>query len=158
LVLIAAACAGSAPDGSSEPAEPPPCRPGQAAPVSERAFKKALAAEGIRLRRDAQCLGRELVLLSNITDAISSDQEDSIMASQGHIICELYEEKVTSARIERYVWRNDPDPTYLAVLNIHCAVFPETRTQTDAVERALRSFPGVSPLPRTVPSADAVPD
>jgi hypothetical protein len=102
-------------------------------------------------------MGDELVLLSNITDAVPYEQKDVIMASEGHIFCELYPEG-SSRRVERFVWRNDPDPTYLDVLNVACSIYPESHGQTDALERAIRRLPGVSDLPSTVPSEDAVRD
>jgi hypothetical protein len=49
-------------------------------------------------------------------------------------------------------------PTYLDVLNVGCAIYPQTRDHTDTLEDALRRLPGVSDLPSTVPSEDAVPD
>jgi hypothetical protein len=119
-------------------------------------LKVALDAEGIRLLRDSDCSGDELEL-SNLTDAVPYKQEDVIRASEGHIFCDLYPEG-SSPRIERFVWRNDPDPTYLDVLNVSCAIYPETREQTDALEQALRRLPGVSDQPSTVPSEDAVRD
>lgn len=109
--------------------------------------------------RDEECFaGDALVLLSNITDAVPLEREEEIMASQGHIWCQIYETGVSSARLQRFVWRNDPDPTMLRVLNVTCDIFPETIRQTDAAERALRRLPGVSRLPSTVPSEDAVRD
>lgn len=157
LVLLACGCAGGAsPDGGTTVVEPPPCRPDRGAPITEPELKAALDAEGIRLLRDSDCSGDELEL-SNITDAVPYEQEDAIMASEGRIFCELYPEG-SSPRIERFVWRNDPDPTYLDVLNVSCAIYPETREQTDALEQALRRLPGVSDLPSTVPSEDAVRD
>jgi hypothetical protein len=155
LVLIAAACART--DSEAENAEPAQCSPGVPTPISERAAKEAFVAEGIELRR-AECIGDELMLLSNISDAVPYEREGSIMASQGHILCSLYDVDETRGRIRRYVWRNDPDPTYVEVLNVSCAVFPERRAHTDAVERALRHLPGVSSLPSVVPSEDAIRD
>src|SRR5687768_5589578 len=122
--------------------EPPPCRPGRGAPVTERALKEALAAEGIRLYRDDECFETVLAVLSNITEAVPGEREDAIVSSQGHIFCEVYDSG-GSPRIERFVWRNDPDPTYVRVHNVSCGIYPETTRQTDALERALRTLPGV---------------
>lgn len=119
-------------------------------------MKAALDAEGIRLLRGSDCSGDELEL-SNITDAVPYEQEDVIMASEGHIFCQLFTEG-SSPRIERFVWRNDPHPTYLRVFNVACDIYPETREQTDTLEEALRRLPGVSELPSRVPSEDAVRD
>jgi hypothetical protein len=158
LLLLVCGCASAAsPDPGTTGAEPPPCRPEAGAPITERELKAALDAEGIRLLRERDCLGDELVRLSNLTEAVPYEQEDVIMASEGHIFCELYSEG-SSRRIERFVWRNDPDPTYLDVLNVACAIYPEIDRQTDVLERALRRLPGVSDLPSTVPSEDAVRD
>jgi hypothetical protein len=77
-----------------------------------------------------------------------------IRASEGHIFCGVYPEG-SYARIQRFVWRNDPDPTYLRVLNVTCDIFPESREQTDVLEQALRRLPGVSGLPSTVPNETA---
>ena len=157
LAVTAAACAGTDADPGVQPAEPPPCRPGRGAPVTERALKEAFAAEGIRLYRDDDCFDSVLAVLSNITDAVPGEREEAILSSQGHIFCEVYDSGA-STRIERFVWRYDPHPTYVRVLNVDCGIYPETIRQTDAVERALRRLPGVSRLPSTVPSADAVRD
>jgi hypothetical protein len=156
LALLACGCAGASSDGGTEAVEPP-CRPDHRAPITERELKAALDAEGIRLLRDSDCSGEELGL-SNITDAVSSEQVDVILASEGHVFCDLYTKDTFSPRIERFVWRNDPDPTYLDVLNVSCAIYPETREQTDVLEHALRRLPGVSELPSTLPSDDAVRD
>ena len=156
-MLFASGCAGGAsPDAGTRVAEPPPCRPDQGAPVTERASKAAFDAEGIRLLRDSDCSGDELEL-SNITDAVPQDHEDVIMASEGHIFCEVYPDGA-SPHIDRFVWRNDRHPTYLRVLNVSCAIYPDTREQTDSLEQALRRLPGVSDLPSRVPSGDAVRD
>lgn len=45
---------------------------------------------------------------------------------------------------------------YLDVLNVGCAIYPETRDHTDTLEAALRRLPALSDLPSTVPSEDAV--
>jgi hypothetical protein len=156
LVVFASGCAGGAsPDAGTTVVEPPPCRPDRGAPITERGLKAALDAEGIRLLRDSDC--SDELELSNITDAVPYEKEDTIRASEGHIFCELYPDG-SSPRIERFVWRNDPHPTYLRVLNVSCAIYPESREQTDTLEEALRSLPGVSDLPSTVPSEDAVRD
>jgi hypothetical protein len=160
LAVLASACAGTGSgEGSRTGAEPPVCRPGRGDPITEQALKQAFAREGIRLHRDGDCFVEgALVLLSNLTEAVPSEAEDGILASQGHIWCAVWETGGSSARLERFVWRNDPDPTMLRVLNVTCDIFPATTGQTDAVEQALRRLPGVSPLPSTVPSPDAVHD
>jgi hypothetical protein len=121
-----------------------------------RELKAALDAEGIRLLRDSDCSGDQLEF-SNLTDAIPYEQKGVIRASESHISCDLYPEG-SSRRVHRFGWRNDPYPTYLDVLNVGCAIYPETRDHTDTLEDALRRLPGVSDLPSTVPSEDAVPD
>jgi hypothetical protein len=159
LAPLACGCAGGASPGAGETsAEPPPCRQGVGTPITERALKAALAAEGIRLYRERDCFADELVLLSNLTDAVPDEQEDEIMASQGHILCGLHSAGASSRRVERFVWRNDPDPTYVRVLNVSCAIYPENHRQTDTLERAIRRLPGVSRLPSALPSEDAVRD
>jgi hypothetical protein len=157
LLLLVCGCVGGT-DPQATGVEPPPCRPGDGAPITEKSLKAALAAEGIRLLRRSDCLGDELVLLSNLTDAVPYQQEDAIMASEGHVFCELYPTAVASRRIERFVWRNDSDPTHLYVLNVACSIYPEDQRQTDALEGALRRLPGVSNRPTTVPSSDAIRD
>ena len=132
------------------------CRPDVGSPITERELKAALAAEGIRLLRDSDCSGYE-VELSNITDAVPYEEEGAIRASEGRIFCGVSPEG-SSARIERFVWRNDPDPTNLRVLNITCDIYPQSREQTDVLEKALRRLPGVNDLPSTVPNEDAVRD
>jgi len=80
-----------------------------------------------------------------------------IRASDSHIFCALYSEG-SSPRIERFVWSNDPHPTHLRVLKVTCDIYPETRDHTDTLEDALRRLPGVSDLPSTLPSEDAIRD
>ena len=137
-------------------AEPELCRPEAGAPITERELKAAMDAEGIRLLRESDCSGDELAL-SNLTAAVPYEEEGVIRASEGHILCDLYPEG-SDRRIYRYVWRNDPDPTSLDVLNVGCSIFPENRGQTDTLEQALRRLPGVSDLPSKLPSEDAVRD
>ncbi len=60
--------------------------------------------------------------------------------------------------MERFVWRNDTNPTYPRVLNVDCAISPSKRADTAALERALRGLPVVSAQPTTVPSSDAIHD
>ena len=108
-------------------------------------MKSAFAAEGIQLYRDPDCFTDELVLLSNSRDAGPPPEE-------GDIFCSLHESGRESARIHRYVWRNDPDPTHIEVSNVNCAVYPEREGLADRVERAIRRLPSVSPLPTTVPA------
>ena len=154
-VLLAPGCA---PEASAPPSpEPPPCARGGGKPITERMLKDALAAEGIRVYRESDCFTDELVLLSNLTDAVRYEQEDEIRESEGHIFCSLYATGRPS-RIRRYVWRNDPEPTNVEVLNVVCSIYPEAKSQTDTLEHALRRLPGVSELPSTVPSDDAVHD
>lgn len=157
LALLASGCAGASPDEGSTLAEPPPCRSDYGAPITERELRAALAAEGVRLLRDSGCSGAELEL-SNLTEAVPIEQEDVIRASEGHIFCSVYAEGSFPGRLERFVWRNDPDATHLRVFNVDCDIYPETRDQTDTLEQALRRLPGVSDLPSTVPSDDAVRD
>jgi hypothetical protein len=154
--LFASGCAGSSSPAETV-AEPPVCRSGAGAPITEGALKDALATEGIRMYRDDACFANVLVALTNIPDAVSSEREDELLESQGHISCEIHA-RSAFARIHRYVWRNDRDPTYVEVLNVDCAIYPETKRQTDRLERALRRLAGVSNLPSTVPSADAMHD
>jgi hypothetical protein len=97
------------------------------------------------------------VLLSNLAD-VPSERTDEIVASQGHIICGLYAGGSSSHRVERFVWRNDHDPTYVRVLNVNCSIYPKNHRQTDTLERAIRRLPGVSDLPSALPSKDAVSD
>jgi hypothetical protein len=154
LVLLTCGCAvGGSSDSETEPSL---CRPDHGAPITERELKAALDAEGIRLLRESDCSGDELEL-SNITDAVPYEQKDVIRASEGHIFCHLYSEG-SSRRVHRFVWRNDPHPTYVDVLNVGCAIYPEMREHTDMLEAALRRLPGVSDLPSTVPSEDAIRD
>ena len=166
--LIAAGCGGAEvvpPETTTEeltPAETAApdlgaCRPGTPAPVTERALTDAFAAEGIVLHRDDDCAAEELMTLVNITIPMPSERRDALRASQGSIFCDLLARQLGS-RIERFVWRNDPDPTSIRVLNVACSVYPERRAHSDAVERALRRLPGVSDEPALVPSPDARPD
>ena len=157
FAVVASACGSESVVRTRTVAEPPPCRPGRGAPITERALKIAFAAEGIRMYRDKDCFDSELVLLSNITDAVPREREDATVTSEGHIWCQVYAGG-TSARIFRYVWRNDPRPTFVEALNVSCSIYPETIRQTDTVERILRRLPGVHRLPSAVPSPDAVHD
>ncbi len=150
FVAFAAGCAGS----DEEKPAPPPCPPKLASPVSERAFKRALSDHGIRVFRDGPC-DREGTSFSNTAGAASYDDVATV---QGDISCDLHVANVFGARLERFVWRNDREPTYLRVLNVDCSIYAVERAQTDGLERALRSLRGVSAAPSTVPSRDAVHD
>ena len=86
-------------------------------------LEEAFAAEGIQLYRDDECFETVLAVLSNITEAFPGEREHAIMSSQVDIFCEVYESGA-SARIERFVWRNDPQPTYVSVLNVSCGIYP----------------------------------
>lgn len=82
----------------------------------------------------------------------------TLQDSSGSVFCDVYLENLYGARIERFVWRNDHDPTYLRVLNVDCGIYPETRADTDRLEHAFRDLPGVSTKSAIVPSADAIHD
>jgi hypothetical protein len=120
-------------------------------------LKTALAARQIQLYRDDRCYPGKLVTLSNVAGPVRHEQKDAIMASEGHIFCHVYG-KSYGPRIERFVWRNDPDPTYIRVFNVDCAIYPERKAQTDELEQAIRRLPGVSDRPATLPSPDATHD
>lgn len=102
------------------------------------------------------------MMLSNFPETLPPldrlDEEEAILDEEGQVFCEIYEKADLSPRLRRYVWKNDPRPTYLEVLNLLCAHFPEDRSQTDMVERAIRRLEGVDPRPSVVPSSDAVHD
>jgi hypothetical protein len=121
------------------------CRAGAPRPIPERTLKRVLAVRGFQLRRDDRCYG-DIRVLVTLSDA------------DGRLYCDLLRRNLFGSRIERFVWRNDPAPTYLRVLNIDCAIYPEARTETNRLERAFRRLPGVSAQDTTVPSADAIHD
>jgi hypothetical protein len=154
--LAALGCAGE--ESRSERTEAAACRKGAAAPITEREIRDAFTAEGIQLYRRSDCFGDELVLLSNIAEGISSEEEDDALADSGAVYCEVYGDQVSGARLQRFVWRNDPDPIHLRTLNLNCSYYPENRRQTDVVEQAIRRLRGVDPRPSVVPSDDAMRD
>jgi hypothetical protein len=126
----------------------PACAQGTA-PIDEKTLMRAFSVEEITLRRDDRCRSLPGVLVS-----LSSSDDEEI-----DVLCQLYPRDATQDnRIQRFVWLNDPTPTYLDVLNVVCGVFAEQTTETDAVERAFRRLPHVSAAPTTVPSEDAVHD
>jgi hypothetical protein len=121
------------------------CRAGTAMPISERVVRRTLAARGFRLNRDGRCDAdaRVLVTLSN---------------TDGDLFCDVLRSDLFGPRIERFVWRNDPSPTHLRVLNVACAIYPQTQAVTDKLEGAYRDLTGVSTKATTLPSADAIHD
>ena len=157
LLVVTALLAGcSEPvDATSEP-EAKPCRARAGNPVSEGALKRAFRSEGIRLYRDDRCYPEALVSLSNAADPLTPDEQDAARTRDGHIFCEVLA-KEWGSLVERFVWRNDPQPTYVRVFNVDCAVYPQTIEQTNRVESALRRLPGVDPGPSVLPSGDAIP-
>jgi hypothetical protein len=155
--LLNSGCGGVGDDDLAAP-PPPPCRAGAVSPIDDRTLLKAFAAEGIVLYRDDRCHSLPGTVIS-LTNIGSSDDYDSITGKEGHILCELFGEDLrVKRRIRRFVWLNDPTPTHIDVLNVSCGVFTDETAHTDAVERAFRRLPGVSRMPTTVPSADAVRD
>ena len=160
VALLAAGCTSSdGPSGSSRTTkvESKKCRAGSAIPISERALDRALSGKGIQLYGDHKnCAPDALFALSNT--AIAYEEQDAVVASEGEIFCALYGANEFGARIERFVWRNDPKPTYIRVLNVYCAIYPESAADTDTLEDAIRQLPGVSTQSTTVPSSDAIHD
>ena len=146
-LLFAGCTVSSKPDTSTDATK---CADGTAAPVDERTLKRAFSAEGITLQRDDRCTALPGVLVS-----LANTDDEEI-----DVLCELYPRDAagTDNRIERFIWRNDPTPTNVRVLNVSCGVFAEETTETDAVERAFRRLPRVSDAPTTLPSSDAVHD
>jgi hypothetical protein len=156
--LVAAGCGKeSTASNRTTTSEPKPCLPGSASPVSERTLVSTFRAQGIQLHRDDNCAPDALLALSN-TAVPTYEQEVRVREAEGDIFCDVYPTKIWGGRIERFVWRNDPDPTYVNVLNVSCAHYPEDGVQTDKLEQAFRKLPGVSSQPTTVPSSDAVHD
>lgn len=161
VALLTAGCGksnGNPGSTQAKKSEAKPCRAGTASPISEHALKRALGARGIQAYRDAygHCAPGALATISNT--AIPYEQQDAVVASEGDIFCDIYQGNKIGARIERYVWRNDSAPTYVGVLNVSCAIYPESTEQTDSLEEALRQLPGVSTQSTTVPSSDAIHD
>jgi hypothetical protein len=157
ITLLTGGCGGAGDGDSSAPTRP--CRAGAASPIDERTLLQAFAAEGIVLYREDRCHSLPGTVIS-LTNIGPSDDYDSNAGTEGHILCELFGDDpgVTTRRIERFAWRNDPTPTHIRVLNVSCGVFTDETAHTDAVERAFRRLPGVSRMQATVPSADAVRD
>ena len=162
LLINASACASSS-DSTKASWDKRPCRPGIGHPISERTLKHILGTQGIRLYRDhGDCFGatdvRVLSSLSNAPIGLGYAKEEAVRVSQGLIDCDVNATDIFGSRIERFVWRNDSNPTYVRVLNVHCAISPDSRADTERLERAIRRLPGVSRLPTTLPSADAIHD
>jgi hypothetical protein len=160
IALLATGCAMSngktdSPSRTTK-SESKKCRAGTASPISERTLERALDTQGIQAYRDEDCAPDALVRLSNT--AIPYEQQDAVVSSEGDIFCDVYRTDIFGSRIERFVWRNDPRPTYLRVLNVSCAIYPESKEHTDTLEMAFRQLPGVSAQPTTVPSSDAIHD
>jgi hypothetical protein len=111
------------------------------------------------LYRDDACHPTVVVSLTNVPigAGLSSEESERLTDEQGHIFCCLHRDDL-GARVERFVWRNDPRPVYVRVLNIDCGIYPHVREDTDVVERALRSLPGVSDAPAALPSDEAISD
>jgi hypothetical protein len=160
FALVALLGAGCAASDHTPVAEPKPCRAGAGEPITERALRDAFRREGIELVRDDRCYPdvRLLVSLSNVADAVPDREHDGIIERQGTLFCDLLQSDIFGPRIERFVWRNDPNPTYLRVLNVDCGIYPDAPGHTDRVERVLRGLPGVSPAATDLPSSDAIHD
>jgi hypothetical protein len=146
-LILAIGCATStAAQPNRFDASPGQCRAGTPAPIGEPAFKRALAARGFRLHRDHDLCEPDPRLLVTLTDA------------GGYLYCFIYRRNIFGSRLQRFVWRNDPRPTYIRVLNLECGIYPDSRATTDHLERAFRRLPGVSSKSSTVPSAGAIHD
>ena len=161
LAFLAASCAtsnGKSGSSGTTTSVAKKCRAGTASPINERALQGALGVKGIQAYRVDNCAPDALVRLSNVTDAVPYEQEQDVVASEGHILCDIYRTDIFGSRIERFVWRNDPRPTYLRVLNVDCAIYPESNEHTDTLEQAVRQLPGVSAQPTTLPSSGAIHD
>jgi hypothetical protein len=129
----------------SPPSDQRPCRPGTGAPISELLLRRTLSANGFgEIRRDHGYCFNDPRKLS------------AVVSNRALIACSVYG-KSYGRRIYRYVWRNDPSPTYIGVLNVSCTV-GNPRDVTNLLEKALRELPGVSTKPAYVPSPDAQPD
>jgi hypothetical protein len=160
--LVAAGCGtGGEPTAANRAtvSEPRPCRSGTASPITEEMLVSAFSARGIQLHRDHpdNCAPDALLALSN-TAVATYEEEVRVREAQGDIFCHVYPADIWGDRIERFVWRNDPDPTWINVLNVGCAHYPEKPGQTDKLEEAFRKLPGVGSEPTTVPSSDAIHD
>jgi hypothetical protein len=134
--------------GDTSLAPPPdqrPCRSGTGFPITEQRLRSTLSANGFgpMFRDFDACWGAPGELAALVSD-------------RALVTCSVFR-KSYGRRIFRYVWRNDPSPTYIGVLNIECTVANQ-RDNTDLLEKALRQLPGVSSSPAYVPSADAKPD
>jgi hypothetical protein len=125
---------------------PAPCRAGTPAPISEAVFKRALALRGFTLHREHDLCVPDPRLLVTLSDA------------GAYLNCFIYRRNVFGSRLQRFVWRNDPRPTYLRVLNVECGFYAESRSSTDNVERGFRRLPGVSSQSTTLPSPAAIHD
>jgi hypothetical protein len=137
--------------------EPAPCRSTRANPITEADLRGAMAAQGMQLYRDDRCYGDAVVSLSNLSAVVPPEEEARILASEGHVLCELLPKSVGS-HLQRYVWRNDPNPVHVRVLNVNCAIYSESKKHVDLLEAALRDLTGVSAAPAALPSSDAIRD
>jgi hypothetical protein len=156
--LVAAGCGNeSTASNRTTMSVPKPCLPGTASPISERTLVSTFRAQGIELHRDDHCAPDALSTLSNTGD-IPYEEEVRVREAEGDIFCDVYPTEIWGPRIERFVYRNDPDPIHINVLNVSCSHYPENAEQTDKLEQAFRKLPGVSSGPTTVPSSDAVHD
>ncbi len=145
-------------DQEPQPAvEAQPCRSSPGVPITENALKQALAARGIQVYRDDRCHGNDVASLSNLADPVPYDQHEGITAAEGHIFCDVHPQGL-GAQLERFVWRNDPNPVHVRVLNVSCSIYPDRREHVDTLEEALRELPGVSTAPAALPSSDAIRD
>ena len=159
--LVAAGCGTSKEPTEANRAsssETEPCLPGTASPITERTLVSTFGAQGIQLHRDHKdnCAPDALLALSNT--AVPYEEQVRVREAEGDIFCHVYPTDIWGPRIKRFIWRNDPDPTRINVLNVGCAHYPERAGQTDKLEQAFRQLPGVSSQPTTVPSSDAVHD
>ena len=146
LILATGCATASAAQPNRFDTTPGPCRAGTPAPIREPLFTRTLAARGFRLYRDADLCDPDPRMLVSLSD------------TDGYLYCYVYRKNIFGSRLQRFVWRNDPRPTYVRVLNVECGIYAVSRSTTDNLERAFRRLPGVSAKSSTVPSAGAIHD
>jgi hypothetical protein len=157
MALLAGCGKQSRIDLASTESEPPPCNPERGQPISEARLKAVLARRGIHLYRDDRCetfrnpnapapdpnaIPRNPnAPQATLGNTRNSDDYDRVVSTQGDIYCELYRRDLFGSKLERIKYEGDEE-TQLRILNVGCAIYPDSPDQIDTFAAALLHLRG----------------
>lgn len=150
LMALLTGCGERERQADPAPTEPPPCSPGRSQPISEATLKSVLAKHGIHLYRDDRCEefkdpdGNPLPDAPRATfgNSRSSLDYDRVASTEGFILCELHRggpvgiKQRRATRVQRIKYEGDEE-THLSVLNVDCAIYPDSPEQIERLEAGL---------------------